>query len=259
MIHIEQFKDTIYEKGYGNVAKLVMVDKTISIGAKALYSYLCSYAFGKDVAYPTVERIMQELNISENSFRRYRKELEDKGYITVEFKNIKGTNRNVYKINNSIEQKKEPQNLTPSKFGTLPKSTPSKFGTQIIKDSKEYNNKNIINNKEKKTKNKNTELIIKSIYKSEEFKETFNEFIDMRKSIKKPATNKAIEMIIIKLEKVNNEEQAIKMLERSIINNWQDVYEIRERGNDGSKNYKPNNKREVITRDYYAGTEEWNK
>ena len=92
-----------------------------------------------------------------------------------------------------------------------------------------------------------------------EFKETFNEFIDMRKSIKKPATNKAIEMLIIKLEKVNNEEQAIKMLERSIINNWQDVYEIQERGNDGSKNYKPNNKREVITRDYNAGTEDWNK
>ena len=113
MIHIEQFKGTIYEKGYGNVAKLVMVDNTISIGAKALYSYLCSYAFGKDEAYPTVERIMQELNISENSFRRYRKELEDKSYITVEFKNIKGTNRNVYKINNSIEQKKEPQNLVP--------------------------------------------------------------------------------------------------------------------------------------------------
>ena len=81
----------------------------------------------------------------------------------------------------------------------------------------------------------------------------------MRKTIKKPATNRAIEMIIKKLEKVGNEELAIKMLERSIINNWQDVYEIQERGNDGSKNYKPNNKREVIARDYYAGTEDWNK
>ena len=66
-------------------------------------------------------------------------------------------------------------------------------------------------------------------------------------------------MIMIKLEKLNSEEKAIVMLERSIINNWQDVYEIQERGNDGSKNYKPNNKREVITRDYYAGTEDWNK
>ena len=66
-------------------------------------------------------------------------------------------------------------------------------------------------------------------------------------------------MIIIKLEKVNNEEQAIKMLERSIINNWQDVYEIQERRNDGSKNYKPNNKREVIERDYNEGAEIFNQ
>ena len=84
----------------------------------------------------------------------------------------------------------------------------------------------------------------------------------MRKSIKKPATNKAIEMIIIKLEKVNNEEQAIKMLERSIINNWQDVYLPRKDG-DGSKNIAANStkKRErvVVKRDYYEGTEGWNK
>ena len=56
MIHIEQFKGTIYEKGYENVANLVMVDKTISIGAKALYSYLCSYAFGKDGYYKNIVR-----------------------------------------------------------------------------------------------------------------------------------------------------------------------------------------------------------
>ena len=85
----------------------------------------------------------------------------------------------------------------------------------------------------------------------------------MRKSIKKPATNKAIEMIIIKLEKVNNEEQAIQMLENSILNNWQDVYEIQERGNDGSKNIAANStkkrERDVVKRDYYEGTEGWNK
>ena len=100
------------------------------------------------------------------------------------------------------------------------------------------------------------------MYKSEEFKETFDEFINMRKTIKKPATNKAIEMIIMKLEKVNNEEQAIKMLERSIINNWQDVYETKERGSNGNKNDSTTGgagKREVVTRDYYAGTEDWNK
>ena len=80
----------------------------------------------------------------------------------------------------------------------------------------------------------------------------------MRKSIKKPATNKAIEMIIKKLEKVDNEELAIQMLERSIINNWQDVYEIQERSGNGKK-FGANNKREVITRDYNEGAEIFNQ
>ena len=46
MIRIEQFKGTVYEKEYGNVAKIVMVDKKISIG--------------------------QELNISENIFWNFK-------------------------------------------------------------------------------------------------------------------------------------------------------------------------------------------
>ena len=116
----------------------------------------------------------------------------------------------------------------------------------------------IVNNELKKEK---TEIHFTSIYQSEEFKQTFSDFLEMRKTIKKPATKKAIEMIMIKLEKLNNEEKAIKMLERSIINNWQDVYEIQERSTNASKNYSTTNKgtREVIKRDYYAGTEDWNK
>ena len=110
-------------------------------------------------------------------------------------------------------------------------------------------------NKEEIKKNN---IIIKNIYISERFKQTFSDFLDMRKSIKKPATNKAMEMIIKKLEKVDNEELAIQMLERSIINSWQDVFEIKERSGNGKK-FGANNKREVIKRDYNAGTDGWNK
>ena len=112
----------------------------------------------------------------------------------------------------------------------------------------------IVNNELKKEK---TEIHFTSIYQSEEFKQTFSDFLEMRKTIKKPATKKAMEMIIKKLEKVDNEELAIQMLERSIINNWQDVYEIERSGN--GKKFGANNKREVIKRDYNAGTDGWNK
>ena len=99
------------------------------------------------------------------------------------------------------------------------------------------------------------------IYKSEKFEQTFYDFLKMRKKIKKPATEKAIELLLNKLEKIDNEEKAIKMLEQSILNNWQDVYEPKERGKDGNTKYQRNNaeNRKVIERDYYAGTDDWNK
>ena len=141
---------------------------------------------------------------------------------------------------------------------------------KITEKGKEWNFIKSENNSEKNPTYKDTILhkdtILKKIYidrkyKSEKFEQTFYDFLDMRKKIKKPATEKAIELILNKLEKINNEELSIQMLENSILNNWQDVYEPKERGKDGNTKYQRNNaeNRKVIERDYYAGTDDWNK
>ena len=122
---------------------------------------------------------------------------------------------------------------TKNKFEEKPQTSKRNFSNLIIKENN-INESNI--NESNIEKNKKEKVEIESVYKSKEFKQTFSDFLEMRKTIKKPATKKAIEMIRIKLEKLNNEEKAIEMLERSIINNWQDVYEIQERRSNGSKN-----------------------
>ena len=76
-------KDSIYSEGYGIVAKKVMRNKELSIEAKALYSYICSFAGSGTTAFPGAELIINELNIGENRFYKSRKELIEKGYITV--------------------------------------------------------------------------------------------------------------------------------------------------------------------------------
>ena len=119
-IEIEQFKGTIYEYGYGTVAKSVMKSKNISIGSKALYAYLCSYAWGKNESYPTVNSIITDLGISERTFSKHRRELEKSGYVTVEFRNVNGQNRNVY-ILNSI-----PANISGVKKVTSSENDPPK-------------------------------------------------------------------------------------------------------------------------------------
>lgn len=95
-----QFKGTIYENGYGLIAKKVMKDNNLSLSAKAIYSYLCSYAGNETSAFPSVKLIKYELGISKDTFYKYMKELTDKAYIVITQKRVeKGKfGHNVYSI-----------------------------------------------------------------------------------------------------------------------------------------------------------------
>ena len=72
---------------------------------------------------------------------------------------------------------------------------------------------------------------VSKLYKSEKFKDTYERFLSMRKD--KYMTNGDLEQGIImkKLEEVNNEQTAIKMLEYSIVGNYPNIYPI----NNGKK------------------------
>jgi hypothetical protein len=71
----------INAKGYGTVAKLVMQDSNLSIQAKALYAYICSYTGGGTVAWPGRDKICHDLNINKDSYHKYLKELKVHDYI----------------------------------------------------------------------------------------------------------------------------------------------------------------------------------
>jgi hypothetical protein len=118
-MQVIQFRGTVYENGYGQVAQRVMRDKTIERDAKALYAYLCSFAGVSAVlederyAYPTIKTIMEELGFkSDKTFYKYRKQLIDAGYITIEQKKEHGKfDRNIYYIEAVIKDRSNnPQN-----------------------------------------------------------------------------------------------------------------------------------------------------
>ena len=57
----------------------------------------------------------------------------------------------------------------------------------------------------------------------------FKDFEKMRKLIKKPLTDRARNMILTKLDKLATDKPTqIKILENSIVNNWQDIYPLKE-------------------------------
>lgn len=91
--------------------------------------------------------------------------------------------------------------------------------------SSQYNNLNIISNKEKGT---SIDKIINSYTGNLELRNTLKEFLKMRKSIKKPMTDQAMKLLINKLDKLgSNDNEKIEILNQSIFNSWQGIFELK--------------------------------
>lgn len=63
-----------------------------------------------------------------------------------------------------------------------------------------------------------------------DFELTFEDYLKMRKSIKKPATDRAIKLIHKKLDELSNGDENLKieLLNQSIVNSWQDIYPLKQ-------------------------------
>lgn len=94
-----------------------------------------------------------------------------------------------------------------------------------LEDKKE--NKQIINKSSKLTGLQALEILKPDL--NSEVYETLKSFIDMRKTIKKPITGYALKLLIERLSKFSTDpEKQVKILNQSILNGWQDVFELRE-------------------------------
>lgn len=88
-----------YDTGFGLIHRNIMRDKNLSIEAKAIYSYISSFAGVGMVAYPGIELMCSELNISEKRFHKYKNELINIGYLTIEReRQEKGFSKNIYTL-----------------------------------------------------------------------------------------------------------------------------------------------------------------
>jgi len=67
--------------------------------------------------------------------------------------------------------------------------------------------------------------------------EAWNDFLEMRRSLRRPLTRKAVALMLRKLVKLREEGQSIQaVLEQSTLNSWQDVFPIRQEHGNGRTN-----------------------
>lgn len=94
------------------------------------------------------------------------------------------------------------------------------------------------------------------------FEKTFEDFKKMRKQIKKPMTDKAVELMLKKLTKLSGGDENIKIeiLERSIMNSWQGVFPLSdEKQSNDPKPEPPKTKKPSDWEIFYKEKEAWEK
>ena len=71
-------------KGFGILPKYVMLDPDLSIEAKTIYAYFCSFAGHGSATFPGRDKILSDLPMSKDAYYKHLRQLTDQGYITVE-------------------------------------------------------------------------------------------------------------------------------------------------------------------------------
>ena len=196
-------------------------DKSLKANTKILLLVLMTYENREGFAYPSQPRLIEETGLSKNTLLKCLNELEEKGYL----KRIKekGEN-NKYYINSSIKI----NTSTSVKINTSEDITSIKNDTRgsIKIDTLEVLNTS--NKKEKENKKSNIDKIIEAYTKNDLLVEAIRDFIKMRSTIKKPLTDRALKGILNKLDAFTaNDLDKVEILENSIMNCWQGVFELK--------------------------------
>ena len=87
-------------KGFGVLPKYVMLDPDLTIEAKTIYAYFCSFAGNGNTTFPGRDKILSDLLISKDSYYRHFRQLTDQGYISVRQETGKNATfgRNIYTL-----------------------------------------------------------------------------------------------------------------------------------------------------------------
>ena len=191
-------------------------EKEMSLKAKGLLSLMLSLPDTWDYSINGLVAICKE---SETAINSTLKELKDFGYLVIsKVRNGKGQYEYVYNIY-------EQPHLQETQSQEVESPEVEKPGVENpgVENIGQYNtNKSNIKKINKKEINKEN-----NYFENAEINSLFTEFLELRKKLKAVNSDRAIKMLINKLNKYDDEVKR-EMIERSILNSWKDVYEIKQ-------------------------------
>ena len=175
-----------------------------------------TYGYHKKEDSISTSQFMEATGLSRKSIEKTRKKLRDMNFITTHKKG--GSQILTY----SLQKDYEKWNATPKK------GYPQK-DTQLPSKKCKLPPKKVPNYPPKSSTQKIIDNTIYTYTKDMEFSQTFQDYLEMRIKIRRPATTKAQELVLKDLHKYDIK-TAIAMLEQSIIGSWQGVYSLKDKG-----------------------------
>ena len=221
------------------IPKEIWLNKDLTFQEKIILVEIDSYDDGQVGCFATNKHFVNNFGINSSRISQIIQSLQRKNYITITYDfNGKEIIKRYLHINRPPYPPKD--GMSKINIGMLKNEMGvcqfDKEGyVKKLKDNNTNINNTNINNKEERKKETNYDKIINSMVEDEEIKNSIYEFIKMRKLIKKPMTDRALTMLINKLEKLSSDKDIqIKILEKSILKNWTDIYELKGDNNDGN-------------------------
>lgn len=134
--------------GYGIVYREIMRRKDLTPEAKAIYSYLCSFAGSGDTCYPGLPLMCKELRMSVDRFYRHLRILTETGIVSKAQERKGGKWENViYKIHHVPSEpiKQNEDTAIPLLQNPIPRNNYTNINSVITKSSNNINNKYMVN------------------------------------------------------------------------------------------------------------------
>lgn len=202
-------------------------EKEMSLKAKGLLSLMLSLPDNWDYSIAGLVAICKE---NESAVKTTLSELKSLGYLVVKKKmpNETESGRIEYEYNiyeqPQVRQQIEKQGIEKQGVENQGVENPPQLNTKEL-NTNSLNTK--VSKKERKTGGYDAIL---SEVANDELRELYLEYIKMRKLIKSPMTDRALTMLIKKVNELepSSIERQKKLLEVAIMNNWKSVYPLRD-------------------------------
>ena len=210
---------------YAIIPANVRYDADLTPNAKLLYGEITALCNEKGYCWATNDYFARLYGVSKKSISNWISALVKKGYIYSEIKYKEGSKEILDRYIKLFGEPIEENFYTPIE--------------KKVKDNNTLNN-NTSNNTIKKERKTSYDDILSGITDAD-LKGLYLEYIKMRKLIKSPMTDRALQMLIKKVNELEPDsiDNQKKLLETAIMNNWKSVYPLRK----GETNVSTNNKR----------------